>query len=606
MSTLRKILFLMTEAERRRGRFILLLLTVMALLETLGVASVMPFLVVLSDPSLIETNLFLSKFYEISSAYFINGEDQFLLLLGALSFVVVVTSSIYKMFTFYRMYQFLEMLRHSIACRLTDAFLSQPYAFFLGKDSSEISKTVLSEVDTVIATVVRPGYVMLSNLFVLIAIVVLLFLANPILLLVAGCLLGSLYFGLYYRLRLYIKSLGNQRLDANKSRFAVLNEALNNIKFVKFYSREPDYVSKFGTQSRIFASSVAKFATVNQVPKYFVEAVAFGGLLSLVLVLLSFAGGLKGGSLVAILPTIGLFSFAVYRLQPAVQAIYSGLSGLRYGEQAVDALLRDIRRVNHTRLKASRDKDLEFKTSIQLENLSFTYGRGLEAAVVLDSLNLSISAGSKIGIVGKTGAGKTTLIDVILGLLEPKSGHLAIDGVRLSTSNIRGWQNNVGYVPQEIILNDASIEENIAYGVPKEHVDTDRVMTCAKLAQLDDFVSRETKDGYGTFVGERGVRLSGGQRQRLGIARALYHDPAVLIFDEATSALDLKTEIDVMRSLDSISDNRTIILIAHRLSALENCDRIIKLDKGKVVFDGTFSTFRSKHLEIADKDNGED
>jgi ABC-type bacteriocin/lantibiotic exporter with double-glycine peptidase domain len=603
MNTIRKILLLMTKAERHRGQFILFLLTIMALLETLGVASVMPFLVVLSDPGLIEENAILSRLYNFSLSHLINSEDQFLFLLGVCSFVVVILSSIYKMYTFYKMYDYLEMLRHSIASRLTKSYLDQPYAFFLGKDSSDISKAVLSEVDTVIATVVRPGYIMLSNVFVLIAIVGLLFIANPVLLLITGCILGVLYFGLYYRLRVYVRNLGEQRLTANKSRFAVLNEALNNIKFVKFYSRESDYIAKFRVQSRVFASSVAKFATLNQIPKYLVEAVAFGGLISLVLVLLAFAGGLKSASLAAILPTIGLYAFAIYRLQPAVQAIYSGFSGLKYGEQAVEALLTDIQSIDQKMLGLEEGRTVDFKSSAHLQNLSFAYENDGGAIGVLDKIDIKILAGSKIGVVGKTGAGKTTLIDIIMGLLAPTSGNLTIDGVRVSEADMQSWRKNIGYVPQEVILNDASIEENIAYGVSKDQVDTDRVVKCAELAQLDDFISKNTEHGYLTFVGERGVRLSGGQRQRLGIARALYHNPAVLVFDEATSALDLDTEKAVMSSLNIIGEDRTVIMITHRLSTLENCDRIIELDSGKVIFDGSFSAFRSENFEITDADN---
>ena len=230
MITLKKILLLMTPNERRKGIFILFLVTIMAMLETLGIASLMPFLAVLSDPSLLQNNLILSKAYQFSLELFIKDEDEFLFLLGIFSFTIIISSSIYKVLTYYIMYQHLEMLRHGISSRLTESYLFQPYTFFLNKDSSEITKTILSEVDAVIGNVIRPTYVMISNLFVLIAITILLFITNPILLISTTGLIGILYFGIYLNLRIFIQSIGEKRLNANKSRFSVINEALNNIK----------------------------------------------------------------------------------------------------------------------------------------------------------------------------------------------------------------------------------------------------------------------------------------------------------------------------------------------------------------------------------------
>ena len=593
MSILKKILLLMTSMERKRGLFILFLVTIMAMLETLGIASLMPFLAVLSDPGLIQNNSILSMGYQLSLSFFIKNEDQFLLLLGIISFLIIIFSSAYKVYTFYKMYQFLEMLRHSVASRLTESFLFQPYTFFLTKDSSDITKTVLSEVDAVIGSIIRPAYLMIANFFVLIAVVVLLLIANPLLLLGTAGLIGILYFLIYYKLRLFIQQIGEQRLNANKSRFSVLNEALNNIKFVKFYVRESDYVSKFRVESKTFADSVAKFLTLNQVPKYLIEGVAFGGLISLVLLLLAFAGGLKGGALGTILPTIGLYAFAIYRLQPALQGIFNGFSALRYGEIAIDNLLTDRQSVKEIDKQRILVGNLDIKSSIELSDIDYSYNES--SMKVLKKINLLIPAGSKIGVVGKTGSGKSTLIDIILGLLRPDSGSLKIDGVKIDESNTSDWKKNIGYVPQDIILNDASIMENIAYGVPRNQINIKKVISCAKHAQLHEFIINTSKDGYETFVGERGVRLSGGQRQRLGIARALYHDPAVLIFDEATSALDRETEMAVMQSLNSISKNKTLILIAHRFSTLKSCDRIIKLEHGKITYDGNFSEFNAEN-----------
>ena len=272
-----------------------------------------------------------------------------------------------------------------------------------------------------------------------------------------------------------------------------------------------------------------------------------------------------------------------------MQGVFNGFSALKYGEIALDNLLIDRQSVKEIDRQRAFGEKLEIKSSIELRDIDYSYSE--TSPKVLKKINLSIPAGSKIGVVGKTGSGKTTLIDTILGLLKPDSGSLVIDGVKIDMTNISDWQKNIGYVPQDIILNDAPIIENIAYGVPKNQINIQKVITCSKHAQLHEFIINTSTEGYKTFVGERGVRLSGGQRQRLGIARALYHDPSVLIFDEATSALDAETEVAVMKSLNSISENRTLILIAHRLSTLESCNRIIRLDHGKIIFDGDFSEF---------------
>jgi ABC-type multidrug transport system fused ATPase/permease subunit len=284
---------------------------------------------------------------------------------------------------------------------------------------------------------------------------------------------------------------------------------------------------------------------------------------------------------------LGLYAFAALRIKPAVQYVYQGFASLRYGQKAVDNLYADMHPDNAPEpFPEQAPKALKAKSLISLKHLSYTYPKATKSA--LSDLNLDIPVGSSVGLVGSTGAGKTTVVDVILGLLRPTKGAITVDGNPVTDEQLRAWQKSLGYVPQDIFLTDTSVAENIALGIPKTQIDQDQVQRCARMAQVHEFISNELPNQYETLVGERGVRLSGGQRQRIGIARALYHNPEVLVFDEATSALDTVTERAVMEAIDALAHQKTIIIIAHRLSTVRNCDQIVLLEKGQIKAKGRF------------------
>jgi len=281
-----------------------------------------------------------------------------------------------------------------------------------------------------------------------------------------------------------------------------------------------------------------------------------------------------------------------------VHNIYQGFASLRYGQAAVDSLYADLHPADNTpaQLPKTAPAPLKAKHSISLDHLSYAYPKATKPALI--DLNLEIPVGSAVGLVGSTGAGKTTLVDVVLGLLRPTQGTITVDSVPVTEEQLRAWQQSLGYVPQEIFLTDTTIAENIALGIPKDQIDYDQVERCARMAQVHDFIVQELPAQYQTLVGERGVRLSGGQRQRIGIARALYHNPEVLVFDEATSALDTVTEQAVMDAIDALAHQKTIILIAHRLSTVKNCDQIVLLEGGGIKAKGTYSELTENNLEF--------
>ena len=318
---------------------------------------------------------------------------------------------------------------------------------------------------------------------------------------------------------------------------------------------------------------------MTQVPQFFVEVIAFGALLSVAMYALASDSADVG----ALLPVLGLYALGALKLKPASNYIYSSVSKMKFGESAIDNIINDLKCfVNDGEVILNNDHErLTLKNGLIFDDISFFYPNCSKPA--LKNINIEIKANSSVGIIGTTGAGKSTFVDLILGLLQPTSGVISVDGKRIDHSNIRQWQNSIGYVPQNIFLADTSIASNIAFGIDEERIDMKQVELVAKMAQIHEFIAT-LDDGYNTEIGERGIRLSGGQRQRLGIARALYHNPDLLILDEATSALDSKTEAEVMKAVESLSGSKTIIMIAHRLSTVEKCDMIIKLENGMLVY----------------------
>lgn len=579
LATYRKALELLTPREKRRGLLVLAIVTVMAVLEVAGVASVMPFLSVMGNPKAVESNEILAWLY---AALGFESRQRFLVFLGTGAFALVLFSGIFRVFAHYVMNRYIQMRRHSIAERLLETYLRQPYAFFLGRNSGDMAKAILSEVDQVVNNVFRPAVQAAAYAVVGAAILLLLLVMDPLLALGMAAFIGGLYALIYGAIRGLLGRIGRERADANRQRFTTAGEALGGIKAIKLLGREHAYLSRFRPASLRFSRHMATNQTLGQAPKFLIEAVAIGGVLGLAVVLMATQG--KVGE---ILPVLGLYAFAGYKLLPAAQNIYNGVAKLRFGAAAVADVRADLhQRSALAEIHRRPPAPLTPQREIRLEEVGFAYPQASEPA--LKGVTLAVPVETTIGLVGGTGAGKTTLVDIILGLLRPTEGQVVVDGMAVTDDNLRAWQQALGYVPQEIFLSDATVAENIAFGVPREEIDQEAVERSARMAQVHDFITGELPNGYQTEVGERGVRLSGGQRQRLGIARALYHDPEVLIFDEATSALDNVTERAVMEAVNDLHEQKTIILIAHRLSTVRECDRIYVLQHGRVLDSGTY------------------
>jgi ABC-type bacteriocin/lantibiotic exporter with double-glycine peptidase domain len=564
----------------------------MALLDVMGVASILPFMTVLTNPGIIESNLILSKMFEALSVFGVENNQQFLFALGILSFLLLVFSLTFKAITTYAQLLFVEMREYSIGKRLVEGYLHQPYSWFLNRHSADLGKTILSEVQQVNRNGMKSLMELIAQGTVIIALTILLVLIDPKLATIVGFSLIGIYGFIFYFIRNYLNKIGIKRLENNELRFILVSEAFGAIKEIKVGGLEPKYLKLFSKAAQIFARTQASSQIVSQLPRFILEAIAFGGILLILLFLIA-----KSGSFNTALPVLSLYIFAGYRMMPALQQVYRSFTELTFVGPSLNKLYDELENLKFVDDNQHHDT-ISFNKQISLKNIYYNYPNTSRTALV--DINLTIPAKSTIGIIGPTGSGKTTMVDIILGLLEPQKGTLEVDGKVISKNKSKFWQKTIGYVPQHIYLSDDSIAANIAFGKKHEGVNKDKIEKAAKIANLHDFVMDELPKQYQTEIGERGIRLSGGQRQRIGIARALYHNPQVLILDEATSSLDNQTEKAVMDAVNNLSENITIILIAHRLNTVKNCDIVFKLDKGQLQRQGTFEELLNLNEQFED------
>lgn len=553
----------------------------MALVDMLGVASIMPFMSLLSNPNLLEQNELIRFVY--AGLGFKNVND-FNVFFGICVLAMMVISLFVRAFTSFVIIHFVLMREYSIGLRLLEGYLRMPYLGIASRNSADISKTILSEVKAVIGGCLMPLMNMAAHGTVVIALVTLLFLANPKIALTISFVIGLSYLTLYYFASSYLTFIGKERLAANFLRYKILNECLGSIKEVKYSSKEDVFIGKFSAAAYVFARYLSIAKIVGQIPRYGLELIAFGGLLTVIIFYLS-----KGENIFEILPLLTLYAFAGYRLLPSIQQVYNAMTELRFVKPALDQLIIELdfmadNATRHEKLSGN----MGFEKELKLENVSFSYDNSDRRAV--SNINLSIKPNTAVAFVGKTGSGKSTLLDIIVGLIDVAEGTFILDGKTATRQDMVAFRERLGYVPQDVFLLDDTIQSNIAFGVEPEKIDDEQITKIARAANIDEFVS-ELPDGYQTLVGERGVRLSGGQIQRIGIARALYNDPDIIVFDEATSALDTLTESSIMESINVLKSEKTIIIISHRLNSVRRCDQIFLMDKGRIVDSGTY-----KHL----------
>ena len=548
-------------APRAMRRFLVLCTVAVAagLLETAAVASVMPFLSLLAG----------------------QGEAGGAARLGVVVLLLLVAANAISALAAWLLLRFANRQGHELSLRLLAGYLSKPYVFYLDRHTAELQKNVFGEVQRVTAGVLIPAAQIAARFAVVFFISALLVIVHPVAALVVAVVLGGAYTAFYGYARAALHDAGRVSVQAGTQRARHALEALAGAKEIKLLGREAEFLRRFEQPSLAWADAQTTAQAIGQLPRYAVETVAFGLILALAIYLLG-----TGRGAAQVLPLLGLYAFAGYRLMPALQQIFAAVATMRASHPALQAVLKDLPPEEESAPAGPRAAGrLQVRDAVELAGVRFRYPG--EAGWVLPTLSLRVPRNSSVALVGPTGCGKTTVVDLLMGLLRPADGCLRVDGVEIGEHNVRAWQRSIGHVPQQIFLGDDTIERNIAFGLPDGSIDRQRVETAARLAKLHDFVGG-LPAGYDTVVGERGVRLSGGQRQRIGIARALYSDPELIVLDEATSALDSVTENAVFEALQALAGRKTIVIVAHRIATVRHCDRLYVMEHGVVVESGTY------------------
>jgi ABC-type multidrug transport system fused ATPase/permease subunit len=568
-----------------------------ALLEIVEVSSLSPFIAVAANPNIVNHQPLLAFFYRFGGFdKQSNGIINFLILLGIAIFIVIIIITAFRTIVMYIVSRFTANRRYTLSVRLFRQYLFQPYQFFLNHNSGELSKNLLSEVNSVIDSVLRPAIDAFTHGMEALALLVFLIILNPLVALLAAVIFGGLYSGLYVFVRPRLARYGKETREANRLRYKISAEAFGGIKDIKILEKEIFFNTSYGQAAKRFADLQVANHILSAIPGRIMHSMAIGFAIALMVVLLA-----VNGTLTEILPLLSIYAFAVLRLMPNLQHVFQSAASIRYSTATVDALYNDMTTlIPAPKISSSKKKSvvrpevLPFTRDIELKGIQFSYPASREP--VLNGIDLTINRNTAIAFAGTTGCGKTTLVDVLIGLLEPSGGSINVDGSPVigltngkdSRPSITLWQRNFGYVPQQIYLSDNTVAANIAFGIPEDLLDSAAVERAAKVANLHEFIINELPEGYNTIVGERGIRLSGGQRQRIGIARALYHDPNILVMDEATSALDSVTEDAVMEAIHNLMHTKTIIIIAHRLSTIKECDVIYLMEHGRIIAQGTY------------------
>src|SRR3990167_5670955 len=550
-----------------------------AVMNVVGIAFVAPFIAIVADPKAVNTH---SKVAWLFHHLHFTSTHKFLIFLGVLVLVALILGNGISALTTWLMLKFTNMRSFALSKRLLENYLKQPYVYFLNKNSAVLTKNILSEVDIVVTHVLKHLLDMLSKSVAMLFVIFLLFMVNPILAIGISIILGGSYIIIYAFVRRHLGQISVAHEQAREQRYRIIHEAFGGIKEIKLQGCENVFLTAYSKQASRFSSHEATAQIISDMPRFALEVIAFGGIVLIVLYLL--ATHHQFGD---IMPLLALYAFAGYRLMPGLQAIFGAITSIKVHKGALNILYQDLTKpIESTYAANTQHSKLPFKEKLTLQNIKFVYPQSIQ--MILNQLNLEIQAGESIGIVGETGAGKTTIVDIILGLLTPSDGKLFIDSTVITQENMQQWQENLGYVPQYIYLSDDTIIQNIAFGVEKNKINREQVERAAKMAAIHKFILNDLPYGYETQVGELGIRLSGGQRQRLGIARALYRDPQLLVLDEATSALDSVTEENIMQAIYDLSRRKTVIIIAHRLSTLISCDKIFVLEKGAVQDCGSY------------------
>ena len=571
MNSFNKILFIISEHQKKRSVLLLILLIFGMAFEILGIGILVPVLTSILKPETLLQISSIKLFFET-----INLTQEIEIVKFSLFSLVLLyfIKSIYLLSLNYFQNRFNSFLTADISNRLFKKYLEQPYKFHLKRNSSELIKNFQIEV-AYFNVFLLAFIILITEITLAIAIIVSLIYIEPV-----GTLIVILFFllfsSIFFITTRRLSSRWGEIRERNDNLISkILFESFGGIKEILLLNRAGGYLNRFHKFNSVKASISSKNVTLGQLPRYYLEFLSIIGLVVFILTLYS-----QGKSTDELLVTLGVFVAATFRVLPSINRILSSLQQLKYYKSSIDILYEEFKTLKDKGNSSSEDSNaFPLSNTIAFKDLDFCYDQS--SSVVLKKLSFQILKGSTTGIIGASGSGKSTLINLLVGLLTPTFGRIEIDGEELDLNNIESWRKNIGYVSQHVYLSDNSILENIAFGIEPKEISIDRIDHVLKEAQLSELID-SLPEGYHTKVGERGVQLSGGQQQRIGIARALYNDPEVLILDEATSALDVKTEKSVMEAVNSLKNKKTIFIVTHRLTTLKGCDSIFEIEKGTI------------------------
>jgi len=573
LSAARKIWTLLTPDERRGAVALLGLMFVGMALETLGVGLLIPAIALLTQGNLEGSYPALQPVVQALG----NPSQQSLVVTSMLVLMgVYVIKTLFLVLLAWRQARFAFGVQAHLSQRLFTVYLRQPYTFHLQRNSAQLIRNVINGVDMFAGSGILPGMILITESMVMLGLCSLLLIVEPLGALIVVSVLGAAAWGFYRLTRGRIAHWGEARQYHEGLRIQHLQQGLGGAKDVKLLGREADFLEQYRVHNTQNARVGQLQSTLQQLPRLWLELLAVSGLVMLVISMLA-----QGRALEAVLPTMGLFAAAAFRIMPSINRVLGAVQSLRYGLPGINTLYAELSLATPEAADTRRPVT-PFCAMLELRQVAYAYSGAANPA--LKGVSLTIQRGESVGLIGTSGAGKSTLVDILLGLITPDAGEVRLDGQDIQ-ANLRNWQDQIGYVPQSIFLTDDTLRRNVAFGLPNDQIDDTAVQRAIQAAQLEEFVS-SLPQGMETFVGERGIRLSGGQRQRIGIARALYHDPAVLVLDEATSSLDTATENGVMDAVRSLHGEKTIIIVAHRLSTVKHCDRLYRLEKGLMAEEG--------------------
>ncbi|MGX5794084.1 ABC transporter ATP-binding protein [Pseudomonas sp. E2-15] len=558
---------------------ILALMVVASFAEVVSIGAIVPFLAVLVNPGKILDQPLASKIF---AALDITTADGLLLPLTVIFALAAIFSGVSRFILMWVQNRFSSAVGSDLSGGIYKAVLYQPYSMHLSRNSSEVITAIFNKVDTVVREFLFPALTITSSIFMMLAILVIVLAIEPVVAFLAFASFGGVYLSVILSTRKQLEKDSFEVSLSSDKLLKILSESLEGIRDVIIDSSQKTYRKDFDAADYKLRRAKANIQIIANAPRYTIES--FG---MLMVAIFAYWLAQQPGGLLASVPMLGALALAAQRLLPVLQQSYAAWACIKGSHDSLQDVLNLLPEAQHQTETDRLPTPLPFKELVSLNAVSFRYG--LDAPYALKGINLNIPKGSRIGLMGSTGSGKSTLLDVLMGLLTPTEGRFLVDGIEVTPSNSRDWQANIAHVPQLIFLSDASVAENIAFGVARQDIDFERVRRAAKKAQMSEVIE-SWANGYDTQVGERGVFLSGGQRQRIAIARAFYKEAKVIILDEATSALDNKTEQEVMRAVEGSDKDITLIVIAHRLNTLKGCDTVIEVNNGEIVRCGSYES----------------